>query len=115
MFLKGSVIKDKDGIDITLKNNPEHVLAPDDESMEIRARIDLVSPDDYRKHYLSLLRNRWETRKPEFIDLAKQGISDPVHLNCYCARTSKTCHSVIASEFMNSLVERLRKTPTTNE
>lgn len=111
MFIKGTV-KDKDGIDITLRNSPEHFLAPDDEGMEIRARLDIISSEEYKRYYLGLLKSRWEARKTEFIELAKQGLSETIPLKCYCGKRSSTCHSVIAAEFMNNLVEKLPKAPS---
>lgn len=113
MFIKG-LMKDKKGIDITLKNSPEHFLAPEDEDLEIRARFGLVSPDEYKKQYLALLKKRWESRKAEFIELAKQGISETIFLRCYCLKKSQTCHSYIAAEFMNGLIEKLPKTAPQN-
>jgi hypothetical protein len=105
MFEKGT-IKDT-GIDITIKNNPDHFLSPNDWGMVQKARFGKISPDEYKTWYLNLIRERWTTRREEFMALAEEGLKNPVKLLCYCPKTSAFCHARIASDFMNALVKKL--------
>jgi len=105
MFKKGPI--KGDGIDITIKNNPDHFLAPNDWDMVLKARFGKISTSEYKQWYLNLLRSRWETRKEEFKELALQGANKDVKLKCYCSSNSPYCHAKIAAEFMNALVKKL--------
>lgn len=108
MFLRGPI--KGDGIDITLKNNPDHFLSPDNWDMVLKARFGKIPVDEYKQWYLNLLRSRWETRKEEFKELALQGIQKNINLKCYCSSNSPYCHAKIAAEFMNALVKKLQAT-----
>jgi hypothetical protein len=105
MFRKGTM-KDV-GIDITIKNNPDHVLAPDSWEMVRDLKFGKVSSDDYREYYLNLIRSRWKTRKNEFLELAKEGKHGDVVLRCYCPTTVELCHATLAAEFMNALINKM--------
>jgi len=107
MFLKGT-IKDT-GIDITIKNNPDHILAPNDWNMVYKVKFNKISVIEYRYWYLNLIKDRWEHRKSEFIELARTGLDKDVKLKCFCANTSDRCHAHFASEFMNILVNKINK------
>lgn len=108
MFQKGTM-RDSGAncIDITIKNNPEHVLAPDDWDMVMKVKFGKVSPDDYKKWYVALLKNRWGTRKKEFLDLLKMGRTEKIILKCFCPKSDKFCHAYIASNFLNIMLERI--------
>lgn len=105
MFSKG-VMKDR-GIDITIKNNPDHILAPDNWDMVMGVKFNKISQDDYKTYYLSLIKKRWEIRREEFIDLAKRGSVEDIKLRCFCPIKDKFCHCYIAAAFMNKLIEKL--------
>jgi hypothetical protein len=105
MFSKG-VLKDT-GIDITIKNNPNHVLSPDNWDMVLDVKFGKISHQEYKIYYLNLIRDRWDTRKYEFIDLAKQGATTDIKLKCFCKMSEKYCHAYLASEFMNKLIQKL--------
>lgn len=109
MFLKG-IMKDK-GIDITIKNNPDHFLSPDDWEMVMSARFGKISQEEYKTYYLNLLSERWKTRKQEFLDLAKKGLKEDIVLKCFCPHTEKICHAFIAADFMNAIVKQMQKNP----
>lgn len=96
-----------DGIDITIKRNPNHVLSPNDWDMVTKARSGKISPSKYRTWYLNLLRDRWETRKQEFLDLAKLGKDKTIKLKCFCGTSSRHCHAYTAAAFMNAIIEKL--------
>jgi len=105
MFSKGTM-KD-DGIDITIKNNPDHVLSPNDWDMVMKARFGKISDEEYKTWYLNLIRERWDTRKKEFLEMAKEGVEKDIKLKCFCSTHNKGCHAYIAADFMNALVRKI--------
>ena len=107
MFIKG-LMKDN-GIDITIKNNPGHILAPDDWGMVMDVKFGKISSEAYKTYYLELLKKRWVTRKDEFIELARQGTEQDIVLRCYCPKTDTFCHAYLAAKFMNNLVGRMKQ------
>lgn len=111
MFFKGTM-KD-DGIDITLKNNPDHILSPDDWDMVLNVKFNKIPFEKYKTYYLNLLRDRWSKRQPEFMELAREGISKDIYLKCFCPSSTDHCHAVLASNFMNALVEKIKKQKVT--
>lgn len=107
MFSKGTM-KD-DGIDITLKNNPGHVLAPDDWNKVLDVKFNKMDAEEYKNWYTNLLRDRWESRKSEIIELAKEGMDTEIKLKCFCAQNTPYCHAYIAVKFLNNLINKLRE------
>lgn len=106
MFSKG-VLKDR-GIDITIKNNPNHVLAPDNWERVLDVKFGKITPQEYKDYYLNLIKERWVTRKKEFIELAKKGAKEDIKLKCFCPMKIKYCHCYLAAAFMNKLIEKMR-------
>lgn len=106
MFRKGTM--KKQGLDITIKNNPDHVLAPDDWDKVMAVRLGRMKPDEYIDYYRGLLKKRWETRRGEFIELANEGMEKEVILKCFCPDSASYCHAHAAAKFMNGLVDKLR-------
>ena len=109
MFSKGTM-KDP-GLDITIKNNPGHVLSPNDWDMVLKAKFHKVSYDDYRTWYLGVIKERWATRQEEFMELAREGLTSDIKLKCFCTNSTKICHAHIAVTFMNALVAKLQRSP----
>lgn len=107
MFSKGTMRED--GIDITLKGNREHVLAPDNWDMVLGVKFGKVSPGTYKKWYADLIRKRWDERREEFMDLAREGLEKDVKLLCYCPKNTQYCHAEMAAKFMNKLVLKLQE------
>ncbi len=105
MFSKGTM-RDV-GIDVTIKNNPEHVLAPDDWEMVRKVKLRKISTEEYKTWYLNLLRKRWETRREEILDLVKRGRSEDIRLKCYCPAKDSFCHANLAAKFLNALMARI--------
>jgi len=105
MFIKG-VMKD-DGIDVTFKNNPDHILAPDNGDIVRDFKFDKISPDRFKEYYLNLLKTRWETRRDEFIELAKIGKSKDIALKCTCSKCAESCHADLAAKFLNKLISKV--------
>ena len=106
MFSKGSM-RDQ-GIDITWKNNPDHVLAPDDQEMVRKVKLRKISPDEFKSWYKKLLQKRWETRKEEILEMVKLGKDKDIKLKCFCSSRETHCHAVTASEVLNGLISRLK-------
>jgi len=106
MFRKGTM-KDK-GLDITIKNNPSHVLAPDDWKKVMAVRLGRMRPQEYVDYYRGILKQRWDERKQEFLDLAKEGSEKEIVLKCYCPDSARYCHAHAAVKFMNGLVGKLK-------
>lgn len=94
-------------IDITIKNNPDHVLAPDSWDKVMQVKFGKIDPAEYKKWYTNLLKKRWNTRKNEFIDLIKRGKEKDIILKCFCPKSDFFCHAHIASNFLNKLLERI--------
>lgn len=107
MFLKGTM-KDR-GVDITIKNNPGHVLAPDDWDMVRKVKLRKISPEEYKVYYANLLRERWEDRKEEIKEFARQGVDKDVKLKCFCSDKEKHCHAHLASNFLNNVIKKVLK------
>lgn len=105
MFSKG-IMRDN-GIDITIKNNPGHILSPDNWEMVIKMKLRKINPEEYKSWYKKLIAKRWKTRKDEFIKLAQEGISKDIKLKCFCKHRDKFCHAYIAADIMNNLVKRI--------
>lgn len=97
-----------DGIDITLKNNPDHVLAPDDWDKVLDAKFGKISPEEYKNWYSNLMRERWKSRRKEIIDLARQGMNKDIKLKCFCLKNAKICHADLAASFLNNLIKKLQ-------
>ena len=106
MFLRGTM--KEDGVDITIRNNPDHFLAPNDWDMVTGVKFNKVPKQEYKTWYLNLLKERWEERKEEFVELAKTAVSKDIKLKCFCAKSSPICHAGIATDFMNILVKKLQ-------
>jgi hypothetical protein len=106
MFLRGSI--KEDGVDITIKNNPNHFLAPNDWDMVLKARCGKISGEEYKKWYLNLIKDRWTTRQDEFKALAQEGLTKDIKLLCFCSKYSSYCHAKIAADFMNALAKKMK-------
>jgi len=100
MFKTGRIGIDK-GIDITVKGNPNHVLAPTWD-MVMAFKKGKITWEQYRERYLQLLSERYKTRRKEFIDLIEQARKEDVVLLCYC-KDERFCHRTLAKEFLESL------------
>lgn len=88
-------------LDITVKNNPGHVLAPTwDLVMDFKKGK--ISWDMYKNRYLQLLRERWKTRKNEFIRIFKESQGKTIVLLCFCSDETK-CHRSIAKEVLEKI------------
>lgn len=98
-----------EGIDVTLRNNPEHVLAPDNSDIIRDFKFDKIEPEEFKVYYHKLLKDRWVSRKDEFMSLVKLGKSKEVKLKCTCSKCVEECHANIAANFLNKLIATLLK------
>lgn len=94
-----------EGLDITLRNNPGHVLAPDNEGMALGFRFSKVSAIDFKKYYMDLLKERWATRRKDFSALVLLGKEKDIGLRCSCKLGTECCHANLAAKFLNKLIE----------
>jgi hypothetical protein len=108
MFSRGLKVKDK-GIDITFRNNPDHVLSPDNPEILLQSRFGKLKAGALKKYYLELLVSRFKNRKSEFISLAKDGMNEEIKLLCYCGKKESECHAQYAAYFMNALIKKIKK------
>ena len=106
MFRKGTM--KQQGIDITIKNNPNHVLAPDDWKKVMAVRLGRMGAGEYKEYYHGLLKKRWDTRRQEILDLAGQGSREDIVLKCFCPESASYCHAHSAAAFMNGLVRKMQ-------
>lgn len=107
MFFKGTM---KDiGIDITIKNNPDHVLAPDSWDMVRKVKLGQIDPKEYIVWYNNLFKERWETRNKEIRDLIELGKKKDIKLKCYCSNKTNYCHANLAAKNLNKLIEYFEK------
>jgi hypothetical protein len=104
MFKKGTM--KQEGIDITIRNNPDHVLAPDDWSKVMAVRFGKMSEKEYGDWYKGMLKKRWETRKDEIMALAKEGMFKDIRLKCYCPQSAAYCHAHTAARFLNGIIDK---------
>ena len=101
-----SKCKDKKNvIDISVKNNPEHVLAPTWDIVK-DFKNNKISWKKYKKKYIKLLDKRYITRKDEFIELIKLGKKKVIYLACFC-KDPKICHRTLAKAYLIEKKEQL--------
>jgi len=92
-------------MDITVKNNPTHVLAPT-WGIVMEFKRGKITWDEYKKRYIALLIERYKMRKDEFINIIKLSRQYNVVLTCFC-RDPNQCHRSLAKEFLDSLKNQI--------
>lgn len=92
-------------INITVGRNPDHCLAPT-WALVNGLKKGTLSWEQYREGYLQLLRDRYPSRKAEFLQLAAQSVKYTLYLACFC-RDPKTCHRSLAVEAMAKVVAKV--------
>lgn len=92
-------------LDITVKNNPSHVLSPTWD-MVMSYKRGKITWEKYREEYYSLLRKRWKTRKDEFLQIIKTAEQQDVYLACFC-KNEDFCHRSLAREILLKIAEHL--------
>jgi len=88
-------------IDITVKGNSNHCLAPTWKMVMGYKRGDL-SWEEYTAQYNTLLKERMLIREKEFYAIAFQGLEGDITLLCYCNAVNR-CHRYLAKKFLESL------------
>lgn len=94
-------------LDITVKNNPGHVLAPTWDMVN-NFKSGKISWEIYKEKYIQLLRERWRSRKNEFIEIIEKGKTKTIVLLCFCSDETK-CHRSIAKEILEKIHKSLKK------
>lgn len=105
MFSKGTM-RDV-GIDVTIKNNPEHVLAPSDLGMIRKMKLRKITAEEFKAWYVALFKERWASRNGEMRELIRLGRKEDVLLKCPCPAKHKHCHAHVAALYLNKLIEKL--------
>jgi uncharacterized protein YeaO (DUF488 family) len=95
-------VKGQKVIDITVKNNKNHVLAPTwDMVMELKNGK--ISWEEYKAKYIGLLEKRFRTRKKEFESLIQMEQAKEIYwFVCFC-KDENFCHRKLAKEFIEKL------------
>lgn len=88
-------------IDITVKNNKNHVLAPTWE-LVMGMKNGKISWPQYEEGYTRLLNERLRTRRPEFVQLIERSKKQDIVLVCFCT-DERYCHRRLAKEFLDRL------------
>ena len=94
---------DGEKLDITVKNNPKHVLAPTWE-LVMGAKNKRITWAEYEERYIELLRTRWNERQADFIALLDRAKTTDIYLVCFCT-DERYCHRRLAKEFLQVLIE----------
>lgn len=89
------------GLDITVKGNKSHVLAPT-WCIVNNYKDGRIGWDEYEKAYIKLLNLRYKTRKKEFDDLIKIAKQGELVLLCFC-KNEEFCHRRLAKEYLEKL------------
>jgi uncharacterized protein YeaO (DUF488 family) len=100
-------VKGPNVVDITVKNNRNHVLAPTWE-LVMGFKNGKISWKEYKEKYIELLNHRFKTRKEEFEPLIQMAQTKEIYwFVCFC-KDENFCHRKLAKEF----IERLAFTNT---
>lgn len=88
-------------VDITVKNNKNHILAPTWDIV-MGLKEGRISWKDYEIAYLKLLKDRLETRSREFFEILNMAKTEDIYLVCFC-KDERFCHRRLALEFLKRL------------
>jgi len=88
-------------IDITVKNNKNHVLAPTWDIV-LGLKNGRIGWNEYKRRYINLLYDRLEKRYDEFLNILKIAEKKDIVLVCFCA-DERYCHRILAKEFLEKL------------
>jgi uncharacterized protein YeaO (DUF488 family) len=95
-------VRGQNVIDITVKNNRNHVLAPTWE-LVMSFKNKKISWEEYKKEYTALLNQRFKTRMKEFEVLIQMARSTETYwFVCFC-KDENFCHRKLAKEFIEKL------------
>lgn len=103
MFKTARINNKVDGrtIDITVKNNPHHILAPTwDLVMGLKNKR--ITWEQYEHSYVLLLKERFHKKPEDFYTLIEQAQDKDVYLVCFCS-DERFCHRRLAKAFLESL------------
>lgn len=93
-------------VDISVKNNPKHVLAPTWD-MVLGFQRGTITWDQYVEKYMDLLRSRWANGRAEDIrELARESKYRTLVLLCFCADETR-CHRSLAKAALELVLARM--------
>jgi len=98
-------LKNIDYIDITVKNNPNHILAPTWE-LVMNLKKNIITWSNYRNEYIKILESRFKNNSSNFYLILNRSKKFDICLLCYCIN-EKRCHRIIAKEFLESIENRI--------
>lgn len=91
-------------INITVKDNKNHVLAP---TWDMVLKRGLWTWEQYKEDYLQLLSERMVNgRFKEVREIIEQGKKEDIFLSCYCTVANR-CHRTLAKEFLSKFIEEV--------
>lgn len=91
-------------LDITVKNNPNHVLSPTWDIV-LGFMQGKISWPTYVERYLKLIRKRWtEGRKQELLELSELSTKKTLVLVCFCKDETR-CHRSIAKSILEKIAQ----------
>ena len=91
-------------LDITIINNPNHVLSPT-WHMVIKFKANKTSWPEYERQYKALMRERWKERRDDILSIVAIAKEKDIYLVCFCA-DERYCHRRLAKEFIDELIQR---------
>lgn len=91
-------------LDITVSNNPDHVLSPT-WYMVIKFKANKTSWPEYQRQYKELVRERWRERKDDILNLLATAKEKDIFLVCFCP-DERYCHRRLAKEFLEELIKK---------
>jgi uncharacterized protein YeaO (DUF488 family) len=85
-------------IDITVKNNPRHILSPTWD-LVIDFKRNKIQWAEYEQKYKLLISRRLKMRKKEFDELMNLAKRTDIVLTCFC-KDERFCHRRLAKEII---------------
>jgi len=93
-------------IDITIKNNTNHVFAPT-WNMVLDYKNAKITWAQYDEMYFKLMAERAKTRSAEIDAIARMAIEQDVYFICFCT-DDRVCHRRLACEIIEKRIKELQ-------
>ena len=95
---------DGERLDITIRNNPAHVLSPT-WHMVMKFKVNRTSWPAYKRQYMALMQERWKDRRDDFLSILATARKKDIYLACFC-HEDRHCHRRLAKEFLEGLIHK---------
>lgn len=99
--LTGLVVPATRVVDITVKNNPTHILAPT-WAMVMGLKASLITWEEYVQQYVELVMTRVANGSRLLFELAEKSDNENVVLVCFC-EDKKRCHRSLAENLLKTV------------